>query len=126
MNYRRGHAVNVYEPRYEASRALVIGINKYQRVSPLKYAVNDAEAVARALVDQFAFPSDSVTVLIESDATKDRIMRAFLSFADDGCAPNDRIVFFFAGHGHTRTGLREEVGFLVPVEGSIDDLASLI
>lgn len=115
-----------YKTGYDASRALVIGINAYQRVAPLNYATHDAEALARMLVDQFAFPAEHVTVLLDSEATKERIMRAFLAFADDCCAPDDRLVFFFAGHGHTRTGLREEVGFLVPVEGSIDDLASLI
>jgi hypothetical protein len=33
---------------------------------------------------------------------------------------------FFAGHGHTVSGRRGETGFLVPVDGRADDLASLI
>ena len=88
--------MGIYAPTYEASRALVIGINKYEKVSPLKYAVHDAEEIARVLVDQFAFPSENVTVLLDSDATKEHIMRSFLCFADNDCTPDDRIVFFFA------------------------------
>ena len=40
--------------------------------------------------------------------------------------PNDRIVFFFAGHGYTAQGRRGETGFLFPADGTADNLATLI
>ncbi len=33
---------------------------------------------------------------------------------------------FFAGHGHTRTGIKGEVGYLVPCDADISDCATLI
>ena len=40
---------------YDQSWALVIGINKYQNVDPLHYAVNDAVAVREMLMDKYGF-----------------------------------------------------------------------
>ncbi len=40
--------------------------------------------------------------------------------------PDDRVLVFFAGHGETITGNRGEVGYLVPVDGDCDKLATLI
>ena len=33
------------KPLYKCSRALIIGINKYQKVSPLSYAIHDAKGI---------------------------------------------------------------------------------
>ncbi|MDP6935949.1 MAG: caspase family protein, partial [Candidatus Marinimicrobia bacterium] len=40
---------------YSQSWALVIGINAYQNVEPLNYAVNDAVAVKEMLVEKYGF-----------------------------------------------------------------------
>uniref|UniRef100_UPI003AB3B811 caspase family protein n=1 Tax=Acinetobacter guillouiae TaxID=106649 RepID=UPI003AB3B811 len=37
---------------YSNSYALIIGINNYQNVSPLGYAVNDAQEVAEVLISK--------------------------------------------------------------------------
>lgn len=37
----------IFKTRYSNSRALVIGINKYENVSPLSYAVSDAEEASQ-------------------------------------------------------------------------------
>jgi uncharacterized caspase-like protein len=102
-------------------------VNRYKRVSPLAYARNDAEAVAKTLVTRFGFPEDNVQLLLDERATRDAILRAFLKFAEpDRVGPDDRILVFFAGHGHTVGGRRGETGFLVPVDGAVDNLATLI
>jgi hypothetical protein len=110
---------------YSNSRALVVGIDKYRKAAPLSYAVSDAKGVAAALQNHCGFPGEHIKVLVDDDATKDGVMRAFLSF-ERNCQDNDRIVFFFAGHGHTRQSYRGDVGYLVPVDGDIDDLVTLI
>jgi len=104
----------------------VIGINAYQKASPLEYACNDAEKVAATIVGEFGFPEENVTVLLDEAATKESILFEYLKFTDDDIGQDDRIVIFFAGHGFTRTGARGEIGFLVPFDGNVADLNSLI
>lgn len=118
--------MDLYVAKYTTSHALIVGINKYGKISPLSYAVNDAKGVAKLLVSQFGFKSENTDILLDDKATKQNIIRAFLGYATDKCSPNDRLIFFFAGHGYTRPGRRQEVGFLVPVDGNIDDLSTLI
>jgi hypothetical protein len=116
----------IYQPRYAKSWALVIGINEYQIASPLGYARQDAEAFAEVLTTRHSFPPEDVTVLLDGDATKEKILSAFHRFQKEDVSPDDRIAVFFAGHGLTRTGNRGEVGFLLPVDGDPDDPATLV
>ena len=111
---------------YTNSRALVIGINEYLKASPLSYAVSDAEEIRDVLVNELAFPSENVTYLVDATATKENILRAFLSFTSQEVGLDERIFVFFAGHGHTRTGIRGEVGFLVPYDADMDDFSTFI
>ncbi len=105
---------------------MVIGINDYQIASPLGFAKHDAETFAEILRTNFGFPPNQVTVLLDAEATRERIRSAFLGFSQDPIGPDDRIAVFFAGHGCTRTGRRGEVGFLVPADGDPNDLATLV
>jgi uncharacterized caspase-like protein len=114
------------EPRYSGSHALVIGINKYKKVNPLARAANDAKAVAEILTEKFGFPTANVTLLTDAAATRSAIMQSYFRYADhDNVSPDDRVLIFFAGHGHTVSG-RKEVGFLVPVDGDPGDLSTLV
>src|SRR5258705_10839674 len=102
----------IYLPKYAESWALIIGINTYRHVGPLIHACNDAREVARTLIERFGFPKDNVKLLLDDRATRQSIMNSFLSYTDDTkIGENDRILVFFAGHGHTMTG-RREIGFL--------------
>lgn len=116
----------MYIPEYHQSWALIIGINEYKSVSSLGYARHDAEAVAEALVTQFEFPKENVTLLLDGDATRNAILDSFLGLINGHVEDNDRIFVFFAGHGYTQTGRRGEVGYLVPVDGTPDNLATLV
>ena len=113
-------------PIYGDSYALVIGINKYASASPLGYAVSDATAVAETLIKYIGFPEHNVRVLLDVEATRATIMQTFLAYTMSGTEVNDRFIFFFAGHGHTVTSLKSEVGFLVPCDGIVDDLSTLV
>jgi len=116
----------VYTPLYSNSRALIIGINKYKSAPPLEYAVNDAMAVADILKNTFGFDESKVKILTEEKASRAEIMAHYMAFASKEIETDDRIFIFFAGHGHTQTGKRGEVGFLVPCDGDISNLSSLI
>ena len=111
---------------YSASYALVIGINNYLHAHPLGYAVNDAKAVAKSLHDEFDFPKENVTLLLDKSAGRSKILKKFMSFTSETIDENDRIFVFFAGHGYTTKSRRSDVGFLVPYDGKINDLSTLI
>lgn len=116
----------IYRTGYTNSWALVIGVNQYQNAAPLHYACNDAAAMEEVLVSEFAFPKENIDLLTDADATRERIMGTFLEYANGRAGPDDRIVLFYAGHGHTTTGRRGQVGYLVPVDGSVGKLETLI
>ena len=58
---------------YADSWALIIGINKYQNVDPLNYAVDDAEAVRLMLMENYGFKNENITLIIDEEATKENI-----------------------------------------------------
>jgi hypothetical protein len=113
-----------YQPRYTGSWALVIGINAYRYTSPLEIARADAEAISDVLIRDFKFPKKNVCTLLDTQATRARIMEKFLSYESLG--PDDRLLVFFAGDGSTVSSSRGPVGYLVPVDGRLKDKSSLI
>ncbi|MEM7706691.1 MAG: caspase family protein [Pseudomonadota bacterium] len=112
--------------RYAASHALIVGIDKYRHVSPLSYAVSDAEAIKQLLSESFGFPNEGIRFLANEQATRSAITEAFLEFAADGTEIDDRLLVFYAGHGHTVNGVRGEVGYLVPHDADLGNLSTLI
>jgi hypothetical protein len=116
----------LFKTHYGVSRALVIGIDKYKSASPLAYAVSDAVAIRDLLVSDFGFPESEVTLLTDEAATRQAVLKAFLRFANDDVGLDDRLVVFFAGHGHTRTGSRGEIGYLVPHDADMGDFSTFI
>jgi hypothetical protein len=114
------------KPWYANSRALIIGIDKYQDVSPLSYAVSDAEAVRDSLIKDLGFSDANIVCLLDANATRQNIQKSFLGFNSEAVQLDDRIFVFFAGHGHTVTGFRGEIGYLVPYDAKVGDLSTFI
>lgn len=112
--------------RYTRSRALVIGIDKYARTAPLEYAVNDADEFRQTLVDSLGFAADDITYLANESATRQAILSAFLRFTREDVDADERLIVFYAGHGHTRTGSRGEIGYLVPHDADMSDFSTFI
>jgi len=113
-------------PEYAASHALIIGVNQYICAPPLQHAVSDARAIADVLERQFSFPPENVTLLLDGAGTKARILSAYLGYTTRASDPDSRLLIFFAGHGLTAVSRRQEVGFLVPCDGEMNDLSTLI
>ena len=107
---------------YDNSYALIIGIDKYQNVRGLDYAVKDAEDIQTMLVDIFSFNQDNIVILKNDEATKNNIIQEFSSITK-AAGINDRVIIFFAGHGETEN-LPDggEIGYLMPVDGDQADL----
>ncbi|SVE01924.1 uncharacterized protein METZ01_LOCUS454778, partial [marine metagenome] len=107
---------------YDNSYALIIGINKYQNVKELSYAVNDAEAIYNKLINEYDFHKSKVKLLLDIKATNYNIKKEFNSIVMSA-GSNDRILIYFAGHGETMP-LPDggEMGYLIPWEGESNNL----
>lgn len=107
------------KPYYRESWALIVGINDYQHWPKLRYAVNDANAISEALVSKFGFKRENIRMLLNGDATRERILATLGDEFTDGkkVQREDRVFVFFAGHGATR-GFEDgrQLGFIVPVD----------
>ena len=88
------------EDIYDNSYALIIGIDKYENVSNLDYAVKDAESVEKLLNDKFKFPAKNITTLLNEEATLSNVKKS-LEDISSSAKENDRVLIFFAGHGET-------------------------
>ncbi len=115
----------IYQYKYNTSRAVIVGINEYMKLQKLEYAVNDANRIANCLNKKFGFEKKNLIMLLDEEASRQKILQTYLALNETADA-NDRIVFFFAGHGFTRRGRRKETGFLVPSDGDTEDLSTLI
>ncbi len=107
-----------YRATYDHSWAVIIGIDQYQAMPPLSYAVSDARAVAELLATNYGFDPAHMLVLENAAATQDAI-RAVIDERltnPNEVGKDDRVLFFFAGHGVTRHGQRGDVGYIAPVD----------
>jgi len=112
---------------YRQSWAVIIGINDYEHWPKLRYAVNDANGIEDALTSKFGFKKENVRKLLNGDATRQRIMQVLGDELTDGnkVQREDRVFFFFAGHGATRTFEDgRQVGFIVPVDADEQNYVS--
>ena len=80
-------------------RALCVGINDYPVAgADLKGCVNDAKAWAAMLIDHFGFDPKNVTMLLDSQATKKRVLAAIDKLLEDA-KKGDVLVFTNSSHG---------------------------
>ena len=107
---------------YHESWAVIIGINEYENMKDLKYAVNDAVDVKDMFISKYGFKNDHIKLMTNEEATRDNITRSFNDLLQKA-GEEDRVVVFFAGHGET-LDLPDggEMGYLIPVEGNPDEL----
>ncbi|QSQ23363.1 polysaccharide deacetylase family protein [Pyxidicoccus parkwayensis] len=112
---------------YRESWAVVIGINAYQKWPKLSYAVNDAEGVRELLVRKYLFKPENVTVLLDGEATRERILSVLGDRLADPAKVQreDRVFVFFAGHGITRRLPNgKSLGYIVPVDADTSNYQS--
>ncbi len=106
-----------FTPYYGKSWAVVIGINHYGGRHPrLTNASNDARGMADML-RQRGF--ENIHTLYDEQATGSAIMGWLRNELPARTDANDRVVFFFAGHGVTQRGPNaHKRGYLIPHDGS--------
>ncbi|KAG8732511.1 hypothetical protein FRC10_000886, partial [Ceratobasidium sp. 414] len=80
--------------------ALIVGVNDYPEIKPLKGAVPDARAMAEYLREYLDIPSDHITEMYNENATRAAIIQAFRNLRDDErIGKDDAILIFYTGHG---------------------------
>ena len=110
---------------YDEHFALIIGINKYDNLNNLEYAVNDAKAIYNILIEKFGYKKDNITLILDKEANKTNIMNAYYEISKNVCN-DDSVLIFYAGHGTTyQAGLKDK-GYLVPCDGTEQHLNTLI
>jgi len=81
--------------------AVIIGINQYHNLPSLKYAVNDAREVYRYMIEVNRVPKDHIWLLLDEDATLDRIRSALGTQLRRKAGKEDMVIVYLAGHGAT-------------------------
>ena len=116
---------DILKDSYDEHFALIIGINKYDNLPNLEYAVNDATAIKNVLINNFNYKEENIRMLIDKQATHDNIMDEYYQLIND-TAINDSVLIFFAGHGSTYPSILKDKGFLVPCDGTEMKMNTLI
>jgi uncharacterized caspase-like protein len=101
------------EQLYEQSFALVIGASAYRnRWNTLPGVPGDVREVKSAL------EAHGFAVTVVSDPTRDQLDAALRGFVQKhGAKLSNRLLIYFAGHGHTLTTLAGvKLGYIVPVD----------
>jgi len=110
--------------------ALFIGIDTYKTQPALRGCVNDVHAMRIFLMNHYNVPDEHIHVLINEEATRDAILKAFQEFLIDNQAiqQGDQILFHYSGHGSqmpTRPGEFEPDGLnetIVPYDSRTADI----
>jgi hypothetical protein len=110
--------------------ALIIGISRYQHVRALEGPRHDARAMRGALIDAWGFEPAHIAMLLDGDATRNRI-QAELAALLERTRPGDYVLVYFSGHGtsrldvHSPWPLPDGTGALIPAdftaEGTIEE-----
>jgi hypothetical protein len=78
--------------------ALLIGINDYQALPALNGSLNDVETMRELLVNRYEFDPDNVTVLTDTQATRQGILDALKALVAR-TGPDDIVYIHYSGHG---------------------------
>jgi WD40 repeat protein len=111
---------------FRSSLAVLIGIDRYgDNVPALRTPVADAEELAGVLRRDHGFEAE---VVADEDATLSKL-RALLADLGNRVGKDDRVLFYFAGHGIALESDEGPKGYLLPQDAgrdSIDQYLSMV
>ncbi len=92
--------LSINTPILATNKALLIGISDYQDKSTqdLEGAANDVIALKKVLQKYWKFDATNIKTLINSDATKKKILQALTQLKNNAKA-DDHIFIYYSGHG---------------------------
>ncbi len=94
----------------QKKHVLAIGINSYERLPTLQFAVADAELFSKT-VGHLQHDGVEAHLLLDQRASRQRILSKLDELADS-TTESDQVVLYYAGHGITSDG----VGYIVPAD----------
>ncbi len=95
--------------------ALVVGVSKFAQPSiNLKYPAKDAKDLATYLTTEANFAPDHVKLLVDEDATKERVLAELGDkWLPRLARPNDLVLIFISSHGSSSKADLEGLNYLV-------------
>jgi WD40 repeat protein/energy-coupling factor transporter ATP-binding protein EcfA2 len=103
---------------FDRNQAVVIGIDRYKNdsIHDLSTPVSDARALADLLETEYEYKSENVIRLFDEAATLTGLQTLLDDILPHQLNPtkNDRLIFYFAGHGIPRNSKEGPEGYLVP------------
>ncbi|MDF5724717.1 MAG: caspase family protein [Rhizonema sp. PD37] len=115
---------------FKRSLAVVIGINEYQKKIPkLRTAKCDAEVLAQILAEQHQY--DKV-ILITDETECKPTLKNLLTLLEERLpkeikpTKDDRLLFYFAGHGIAHESDKGPAGYLVPQDADLENNKTLL
>jgi WD40 repeat protein len=109
---------------FERNLAFIIGINNYSNgISPLTTAVNDAKKLVEILRKKHKY---QVWVCLDEVATLSNLNQLLEKTLPEQVSENDRLLFYFAGHGVALNGDDGPAGYLIPQDAKAGDTNSYL
>jgi WD40 repeat protein len=112
---------NVQLP-FTTSHAFIIGINDYEHLSPLSTAIEDAKVLAQQLAASHDYQVHGPLL----NASKADLLDLLEKDMPEIVGPDDRVLFYFAGHGIALDSDDNPKGYLVPIDAEPGNTASLL
>jgi uncharacterized caspase-like protein len=109
---------------FKHSLAVVVGIDDYKNgMPPLKTATNDARRLAQILDHDHHY---SVLLVCDQEATLEGLRVLLTQILPTRVGTDDRVLFYFAGHGIALDGDDGPAGYLVPQDAQRDRKDTLL
>ena len=110
--------------KFSRNLAFIIGINNYGNgISPLKTAVNDAQKIVEIIRKKHGY---KVWVCLDKVATLSNLNQLLEKTLPEQVTKNDRLLFYFAGHGVALNGDDDPAGYLIPQDAKQGDTSSYL
>ena len=110
--------------KFRRNIAIVIGINDYQDGVPtLKTPVNDAQTLEKILQTQHGYET---YLVLNQKANRKNLIALVEKELPEKIEANDRLLFYFAGHGIALHGEDGPEGFLIPQNARLGDVSTYL
>lgn len=107
---------------FRKSHAFIIGINDYLHLNKLTTSVNDAKRLAEVLAREQRFKVHPPLINASYKKIKNLLEKTIIKKVKE----EDRVLFYFAGHGIASQGDNIPEGYIMPVDAVKGDVNSYI
>ncbi|KHD05467.2 hypothetical protein PN36_04910 [Candidatus Thiomargarita nelsonii] len=87
-------------PTLAEDRALLVGIDTYQYVSPLRGSQTDVEEMLQFIQKVWNYQPHQIRTLIDEQATRENILNSIDDWLIKETQHGDRVFFYYSGHGY--------------------------